>query len=978
VRISQGGHNLLLLIGTHATAEQFWKLSTPSGSVLVQGADLVRTAEASLLGSGSHQTALLTLTGDTKASGPIRIWGPAPVLAASWDGYQLALSHHRDGSVSAMLSGPPSISVPALTNWRFSYEAPERLLDYNDSSWPVADHMSTTNPTKPVTLPVLYADDYGFHHGFIWYRGHFTATSATTGITLTGDGGQYGAFSVWLNGAFLGSNTSGGEQQQTFSFPSGALHVGGANVVSVLVESMGHNEDGVYGPAPSDSQKRPRGLLGAAFTTSGGAAAPAVTWRLEGNKGGTNLQDPTTGVMNPAGLYGTNHGWELPGYPTGSWSKVSLPSSFATAGLPPGIGWYRTTFNLNLPKGVWAPMGLKLSPIHGGKPGGGKGEWQAFIYLNGWMVGRYINYLGPQQVFYLPQGILNVNGANTLAIATWSLEPGAGGLGNVSLVPYTVREGGIPISNVAACGPQPPAPGPQPPTCFNAATYGMPVRPSNPVLSLSAAIPLAQSGKAVAMAATLSNQGGSALVQPRVSLTLPAGWTSAPATASVPTLPPGQSATVHFSVTPEGTLTPGPVDVVATASFAGPSPGKALATATLFVPEPNLAATYDNVGISLPDDPSAANFDGSNYSFPEPALEAVGAGPGNAVSVGGLSYTMPNVAAGAADNTLSDGQVIAASGQGNTLGFLEASGGVGGGGNLSGTGTVYYSDGTSSQFSVNFGNYYYAANNGNVPAIVVPYLDNPSGQLKHTSYIFAYQVAIDPAKTVVAVRLPAVGDQNVAGPGAAHVFSFAVGNAARPAALSSLYDNIGISNNTDPGTANYDGYQSSYSAQTLAAAGLTPGATVSAGGLSFTWPDVAAGKDDNVVADGQAVSLSGQGSVLGFLGAGTTTGGSVTGNVTVTYTDGSTVTEPLTFGGFYVGPASSNTVVASLPYFNGIVSGSPPNAVLGQINHTVGVYLATVTIDPTKTVASVTLPPISPSVVGRVVGMHIFAVAVGS
>ena len=34
------------------------------------------------------------------------------------------------------------------------------------------------------------------------------------------------------------------------------------------------------------------------------------------------------------------------------------------------------------------------------------------------------------------------------------------------------------------------------------------------------------------------------------------------------------------------------------------------------------------------------------------------------------------------------------------------------------------------------------------------------------------------------------------------------------------------------------GYQTSYSATALAADGLTPGATVDAGGLAFTWPNL--------------------------------------------------------------------------------------------------------------------------------------------
>jgi hypothetical protein len=68
------------------------------------------------------------------------------------------------------------------------------------------------------------------------------------------------------------------------------------------------------------------------------------------------------------------------------------------------------------------------------------------------LIGRYIDNLGPQSTFYLPQGLLRTDGHNTLAIAEWSLADGAGGLGQVSLVPYEVLRGGIPVRNVRSPG----------------------------------------------------------------------------------------------------------------------------------------------------------------------------------------------------------------------------------------------------------------------------------------------------------------------------------------------------------------------------------------------------------------------------------------------------------------------------------------------------------------------------------------------
>lgn len=104
---------------------------------------------------------------------------------------------------------------------------------------------------------------------------------------------------------------------------------------------------------------------------------------------------------------------------------MSLPHAEPT----PGVGWYRTTFRLNVPKGQDAPIGLKIDDD-------AARHYRALIFVNGWQAGRYINDVGPQHVFQVPAGILRTDGENTVAIAAWGLD-GSGGLGDVSLV----REG---------------------------------------------------------------------------------------------------------------------------------------------------------------------------------------------------------------------------------------------------------------------------------------------------------------------------------------------------------------------------------------------------------------------------------------------------------------------------------------------------------------------------------------------------------
>jgi hypothetical protein len=89
----------------------------------------------------------------------------------------------------------------------------------------------------------------------------------------------------------------------------------------------------------------------------------------------------------------------------------------------------------------------------------------------------------------------------------------------------------------------------------------------------------------------------------------------------------------------------------------------------------------------------------------------------------------------------------------------------------------------------------------------------------------------------------------------------------------------------EPGFEGFDGIGTTYSAQGLAAAGLTPGA-VTAGGLSFTWPDVEAAQPDNTMAQGQTIAIAGSGSNLGFVAA--PNNSALSGTGTIYYTDDST------------------------------------------------------------------------------------------
>jgi hypothetical protein len=185
--------------------------------------------------------------------------------------------------------------------------------------------------------------------------------------------------------------------------------------------------------------------------------------------------------------------------------------------------------------------------------------------------------------------------------------------------------------------------------------------------------------------------------------------------------------------------------------------------------------------------------------------------------------------------------------------------------------------------------------------------------------------------------------------------------------LPAAFNNAGISDDSSPGAANLDGGNTSYSAQALAAAGLTPGGSFTHDGLTFTWPDAQPATNDNIVAGGQTFALSGSGSTLGLVGTGDY--GAVSGTGTITYTDGTTQQFTVGFADWWSNSASpGGDILATLPYINN------PS---GKETQRVSVYYAGIPLQQGKTVAYVTLPNIGATAAQGQPAMHVFAVSIG-
>ena len=179
---------------------------------------------------------------------------------------------------------------------------------------------------------------------------------------------------------------------------------------------------------------------------------------------------------------------------------------------------------------------------------------------------------------------------------------------------------------------------------------------------------------------------------------------------------------------------------------------------------------------------------------------------------------------------------------------------------------------------------------------------------------------------------------------------------AKRGELWPYYTNAGITDDTDTSAATYDGGGWSYSAQALAAQGVTPGSTVTVDGIDYTWPDVPVATLDNIEAAGQTIPLDApaHASTIGLLGSSTNAGSAgAGGTATITYTDGSTDQFTAKFSDWTLGaggfpPLPGNSVAVSMPYRN----------FTGNVRDNVGtnVFAMEAPVSVAKTVSSITLP----------------------
>ncbi|MFI0404924.1 family 20 glycosylhydrolase [Actinomadura sp. 3N508] len=189
--------------------------------------------------------------------------------------------------------------------------------------------------------------------------------------------------------------------------------------------------------------------------------------------------------------------------------------------------------------------------------------------------------------------------------------------------------------------------------------------------------------------------------------------------------------------------------------------------------------------------------------------------------------------------------------------------------------------------------------------------------------------------------------------------------------LSDAFNNVSVTtdgNVNPPGLGNgFDGAGSSYSAEALAQAGVVPGTPFTVGGVTVRWPDVPVATANNLVANGQSITLNGTGSTIGVLSVASY--GPAAGDWTVWYSDGTSTKVRLSTPDWTSAPPSGSTVLATMNYRN--------NSATGRTERRTQLFYQRIPVDPGKTVTALTVPAVSESAVRGAPALHIFNISMG-
>lgn len=396
MKVLHYGSNLDVYLLWRNDAFNYWALeleaASPIGNYTSQTKDIVIAKGGYLLRTAAKIGPSLYITGDLNATSTLEIIAGLPGSNSIYfNGAKIEGVKSANGRLSATLNySPPSFDIPDLATleWKYIDSLPEIQSSYDDSAWTKANHGNTTNDARDdwgtvfslKTPTSLIAGDYGYHTGSLIYRGHFVAHGNETSLYLSTQGGSGFRHSVWINSTYLGSFNGTGVPSgynQTLSIPSGTLTRGNNYVITVVIDHMGEETNWTPG---YDAMKTPRGILDYHLA---GHLQSDVTWKVTGNLGGEQYVDQTRGPLNEGAMYAERQGYHLPQPPSEGWETRS-PIDDGISGA--GIGFFATSFDLDIPTGLDVPMDFVFTTT---ADDDGTAALRVQLFVNGYQFGKY-------------------------------------------------------------------------------------------------------------------------------------------------------------------------------------------------------------------------------------------------------------------------------------------------------------------------------------------------------------------------------------------------------------------------------------------------------------------------------------------------------------------------------------------------------------------------------------------------------------
>ncbi|MEE2524443.1 NPCBM/NEW2 domain-containing protein [Pseudarthrobacter sp. J75] len=179
--------------------------------------------------------------------------------------------------------------------------------------------------------------------------------------------------------------------------------------------------------------------------------------------------------------------------------------------------------------------------------------------------------------------------------------------------------------------------------------------------------------------------------------------------------------------------------------------------------------------------------------------------------------------------------------------------------------------------------------------------------------------------------------------------------------LAAAYNAVSVTTLAGKATGNFDGGGATFAAEQLATApipagGVRPGSTVTVAAgtpkqVDYTWPEAGPDVPNSVALSAQTIAVRGQGTHLAVLGS-AAVGGGISPTLTLTYTDGTSEKQSIFFPNWLQPSVLNGAVVAVSEFGRNSAAGPSPE----YTQYKYQVFSNTVRLNPTKELASVTLP----------------------